>query len=142
MAAPDRPAISAWLSLVGIPNHQAATAHMTMANRAAHNATKASWVFPLKSTISYTVVATLALIIVISSTPRKLKTAAMRIAARGDMQRVETQVAMAFGASVQPLTKITPRVSRTVMSSVGLENSWVKNSLKDMVAARAGMTSD
>ena len=63
--------------------------------------------------------ATVALIMLMSSTPRKLNTAAMRIAARGDMHRVTTQVAMAFGASVQPLTKMTPSVSTTATSSRG-----------------------
>ena len=41
IAAPDRPAISAWLSLVGMPNHHAATAQSTIANNAAHSATSA-----------------------------------------------------------------------------------------------------
>src|SRR5699024_1144779 len=34
--------------------------------------------------------------------------------------RVVTQVAMALGASVQPLTKMTPRVRRVVTSRAGL----------------------
>lgn len=67
--------------------------------------------------------ATLALIIVMTKTPRKLKNAAMRIAAFGPMALVETQVAMALGASVQPLTRITPRVSTTVTARTGLERS-------------------
>lgn len=41
--------------------------------------------------------ATLALNIVMTKTPRKLKNAAMRIAAFGPMALVETQVAMAVG---------------------------------------------
>ena len=38
------------------------------------------------------------------------------------MHRVVIQVAMALGASVQPLTKITPIVSSTEISSTGLED--------------------
>jgi hypothetical protein len=52
--------------------------------------------------------------------PRKLKTVAIRIAEFGDMDRVDTQVAMAFGASVQPFTIITPVVSRDTIKSGGL----------------------
>ena len=51
MAAPDSPAIRAWLSLVGMPNHQAAVAHATMATSAAHSAVSASAVLPPKSTM-------------------------------------------------------------------------------------------
>ena len=54
------------------------------------------------------------------NTPRKLNTAAIRIAPRADMHRVTTQVAMALGASVQPLTRITPSVSSTATNSSGL----------------------
>ncbi len=46
--------------------------------------------------------------------------AAMTIAFLGSIDRVDTQVAMAFGASVHPLTKITPRVKTTMMSKAGL----------------------
>ena len=41
----------------------------------------------------------------------------------GGRQRVVTQVAMALGASVQPFTKMTPSVSRTVMASIGFEKT-------------------
>jgi hypothetical protein len=57
---------------------------------------------------------------VIKNTPRKLNTAAISIALRSDIHLVETQVAIAFGASVQPLTSITPRVSTTAISISGL----------------------
>ena len=53
-------------------------------------------------------------------TPRKLNTALMMMAGRTFMQRVEMQVAIALGASVHPLTKITPRVSRTDIAMMGL----------------------
>ena len=53
------------------------------------------------------------------NTPRKLNTALIRIALRGLKHRVVTQVAIAFGASVHPFTKITPSVSRTVIIRIG-----------------------
>ena len=42
----------------------------------------------------------------------------------GRMALVETQVAMALGASVQPLTRITLRVRRTVTARAGLDTSY------------------
>ena len=120
MAAPERPAIRLWLSLVGMPNSEAPTLYTTIENSAAHSATSASCVFPPKSTMLLMVDATELLIFVITNTPRKLNTALMIMAARTFMQRVVTQVAMALGASVQPLTKITPSVSATVMRRTGL----------------------
>jgi len=44
----------------------------------------------------------------------KLKVAAKATAVRGPIDLVDTAVAMAFGASVQPFTRITPSVSITV----------------------------
>ena len=120
MAAPEIPAIRAWLSLVGMPNHQAAVAQMTMANRAAHRAISACSLLPPKLTIFVMVMATVELTAVMIITPRKLHTAAMMMALLTPIERVPTTVAMALGASVQPLTKITPRVSSTVTASAGL----------------------
>ena len=91
-----------------------------MDNNAAHNAISASSVWFPKSTILLIVDATELLICVITKTPRKLNTALIMIAARTGIHLVATQVAIAFGASVQPFTKITPRVSRTVINSIGL----------------------
>lgn len=118
--------MSAWLSLVGMPNTHAAVAQITMAKSAAHSAMSASCASPPKSTILEMVCATVALIFVITSTPKKLHTAAIRIADRGLMARVDTQVAIALGASVQPFTRMTPKVKAKVMSSAGLETSWLK----------------
>jgi hypothetical protein len=61
--------------------------------------------------------ATLAFTMVINKTPKKLQMAAMMIAFRTPIDLVDTQVAIAFGASVQPFTSTTPRVKRTVMRS-------------------------
>ncbi|MPM58044.1 hypothetical protein SDC9_104873 [bioreactor metagenome] len=57
------------------------------------------------------------------STPAKFMTAAIKIAGRTPILRVETQVAIALGASVHPLTRITPSVSSTVTASGGLLSS-------------------
>ena len=65
-----------------------------------------------------------------TSTPRKLNTAAMAMAAPAFIARVDTQVAMALGASVQPLTRITPIVNSAVMASIGLEPSIEANSVR------------
>jgi hypothetical protein len=45
--------------------------------------------------------------------------AAIIIAVFGGMDLVETQVATALGASVQPLTKITPRVRSVIRIRIG-----------------------
>ena len=52
---------------------------------------------------------------VMTSTPRKLNPALSRMAGRTRMQRVLNRYT--YSASVQPLTKMTPSVSTTVMSS-------------------------
>src|SRR5699024_9359463 len=123
MAAPDRPAIRLWLSLVGIPNTEAATLYTTMENNAAHRAISASFVSPPKSTMLLMVDATALLIFVITSTPRKLNTALIMIAVRTFRHRVAMHVAIAFSASVQQFTNITPSVSSTVIIRTGFENT-------------------
>ena len=92
-----------------------------MENSAAHRAIRASDELPPKSTILLIVEATELLIWVMTNTPRKLKMALMMMAERTFMQRVVTQVAIALGASVHPLTKITPRVRATVISRTGFD---------------------
>ena len=103
-----------------MPNTDAVTLYTTMENSAAHRAISASWVSPPKSTMLLMVDATELLICVITRTPRKLNTALSRMAGRGAMHRVVIQVAMALGASVHPLTKMTPSVRTTVIKSTGL----------------------
>ena len=109
-----------WLSLVGMPKTEAATLYTTMEMRAAHRATRASWVLLPKSTMLLMVDATELLIWVMTNTPRKLKAALIMIAVRAGRHLVVTQVAMALGASVHPLTKITPSVRSSVMTRTGL----------------------
>jgi hypothetical protein len=55
-----------------------------------------------------------------TKTPKKLNIAAIRIAERADMERVEIHVAMALGASVHPLTRITAKVRIVVTNNTGL----------------------
>ena len=119
IAAPESPAMSAWLSLVGMPKYQAVTAQRIMASNAEHSATEAARESPAKLTMFWIVTATEALISVIHRTPKKLKTADSRTADFGSSARVATQVAMALGASVQPLTKMTPSVKISVTQSKG-----------------------
>jgi hypothetical protein len=57
---------------------------------------------------------------VMTSTPRKLNTAAINTAIFGLMERVETHVAIALGASVHPFTRITAIVKRVVITNNGL----------------------
>ena len=119
MAAPVSPAISAWLSLVGMPNAHAPIAHITIAVIAAHRAIIAESVSPPKFTMFLIVMATFELTSDMIRTPRKLQAAAIIIALSTSMHLVDTHVAMAFGASVHPFTRITPSVRRTAIKSAG-----------------------
>ena len=104
-----------------MPKNDAVTLYTTMDKSAAHSAISASCVFVPKSTMLLMVEATELLICVMMNTPRKLNAALIQMAPRTLMQRVVTHVAMALGASVQPLTKMTPSVNMMVMNSTGLE---------------------
>jgi hypothetical protein len=70
---------------------------------------------------------------VIRVTPKRLKKAAITIAVGTPRHLVDTQVAIALGASVQPLTRITPRVSKTVIKSAGFEIQALRNSTNPIV---------
>jgi hypothetical protein len=54
------------------------------------------------------------------------------IALVGDIDLVDIQVAIALGASVQPLTNITPRSRTTVINNAGFD-SCLRNSDKVIV---------
>ena len=114
MAAPVIPAISEWLWLVGIPSAHAATPHTMIATIAAARATSAASLLPPKSTMPKMVPATAVLIAVMPTKPIKLQTAAIIMAGVGRMARVPTTVAIAFGASVAPLTIVAP-THRTII---------------------------
>lgn len=72
-----------------------------------------------KFAILYIVSTTVELINVIINTPKKLKIAAIIIAFFGFIDLVETQVAMAFGASVHPFTNITPKINTETKNKIG-----------------------
>ena len=82
------------------------------------------------------VAATLAFIIVMTNTPIKLNTAAMIIALRTPIAFVDTHVAIAFGASVHPFTRITAKVSRTVTARTGLDVTCSKKAKNEIVISR------
>ena len=60
---------------------------------------------------------------VIVKTPKKLNTAAIIIDFFGDKHLVETHVAIAFGASVQPFTSITPEINAVIIKRLGFVNN-------------------
>lgn len=69
----------------------------------------------------------------IINTPAKFITAASIMAFLGLMARVDMQVAMAVGASVQPFTRITPEMSITERLMAGLVNSmWIKSDRRNI----------
>jgi len=70
--------------------------------------------------------------IVITRTPKKLNIDAIIMALLGVIDLVDTQVAIAFGASVQPFTNITPRIRAEVMNKAGFD-SCRRNSAKVIV---------
>src|SRR4029079_17884470 len=55
--------------------------------------------------------------------PRVLKMIAMAIAARGVITAVDTTVAMALGASVQPFTNSAARTARRAMTTPAVNDS-------------------
>ena len=81
--------------------------------------------------MEYTVSATDALTEVTHRTPKKLQTAARSTASRKGRAPVTTTPAIAFGASVQPLTNRTARVSKTVTDRAEFLVSCPRNSKKD-----------
>jgi hypothetical protein len=103
--------MSAWLSLVGRPSRQASVLQKTMANIAAPTVAR---LMTSDSTMPFPMVAATA---VPKKAPKKLSTAAMMTATPGLRTRVETTVAMAFGASVQPLTNSAASTSASTTSS-------------------------
>src|SRR4030042_4245102 len=107
--APVSPATSAWLSLVGMPQRQAAVLQTIMLIMAAATTGK-----PIASglTIPFPIVAATAVPVEIA--PTILSTAAISTALPGDKTRVDTTVAIALGASVHPLTNSAPNINISV----------------------------
>ena len=119
--------MSEWLCDVGMPKYHAATPHTMMATMAAANATSAAWLSPPKSTILNMVSATADDTIVMPARPTKLQIAAIAMAGPGRMAFVPTTVAMAFGASVAPLTTVAPKVRITMSARMGSPASAAAN---------------
>ena len=76
--------------------------------------------------------ATVALIMVMTTIPAQLHTAAMTIATLTSRDLVDTQVAMALGASVIPFTQMTPKVSNTVINKAGFVTSCRRKKENDI----------
>jgi hypothetical protein len=87
---------------------------------AAMSATSALWESEPKSTMVKMVCATAGEIAETTNNPTKLHMAAIKIACFGLIERVETAVAIAFGASVAPFTMITPMLSSVITAINGL----------------------
>ena len=71
--------------------------------------------------------------------PTKLKTAATISAHPGDMQRVDTAVAIAFGASVAPDITVTPRTSKIITASVGYAITCSRNAANERSMSLLGV---
>lgn len=119
IALPERPATRAWLSLVGMPKYQAATAHRTIEKSAAASAVSTFSGLSPKLTILIIVSVTAELILLITNTPAKFKIADNKTAFFNERQRVVMHVATEFGASVKPFTYITAKVSISVVMLKG-----------------------
>ena len=103
-----------------------------MEKSAAQRATRAIEVSSPKLTILVMVMATVEFTMVITTTPAQLHTAAIAMARFTSRDLVDTHVAMAFGASVIPLTQMTPRVRRTVINNAGFVTSCRRKKENDM----------
>src|SRR3990172_6247289 len=113
--APLSPAMRAWLSLVGRPSRQAKVLQ-TMMDSIAAATTERSMTSGLMMPLP-TVKATA---VPVTNAPARLSTAAIATACCGVKTRVATTVAMALGASVQPLTNsaASTRTSTTTSASM------------------------
>ena len=119
MAPPVMPAMSECDFEHGMPKIQQMTPHAMAPIMAATRAKSAAFVSPEKSTIPNIVFATAVEMNVMPTRPTKLNTAARAIAVFGLRQRVETTVAMAFGASVAPETAVTPMTRIKITNRMG-----------------------
>src|SRR3990172_4716933 len=76
------------------------------------------------------------------SAPTMLRPVAIMTASRGERTRVDTTVAMALGASVQPLTNSAPRTRRrTIMrpgESSGILEDYTLQNIGHILAAVGG----
>ena len=111
---------------MGILKSHAKTAHNTIATSPAHNTINALDGLSPKFAILYKVYTTVELISVITSTPKKLNSAAIAITLLGLIALIDTHVAIALRASVHPFTRITPKIKIVITTSVGFFNNCEK----------------
>lgn len=124
----------AWLSLEGIPKYQATTPKIIIEAKEAQNAQIPRG--PSNPASEKTHFATEELTIEIRKTPTKLHTAEIRQALFIEIAPEQTDDAMAFGASVKPFTKITPRESKSAKTPQGVSKISEKE-LKNITPPKA-----
>ena len=118
--APAKPAIRLWLPLTGIPN---LVAIKTQVEAAATPPATVSKVIPSGSTTPVPIALATA---VPEIAPMKFIPAAMITAAKGDITRVDTTVAMAFAESLKPFAKSNDTAIRsTSIKKVNDEESSI-----------------
>src|SRR4051812_9527181 len=109
-AAPTTPPMRAWEELEGRPSHQVARFQVIAPMRPANTTVvviASAWTIPL---------ATVAATASEMKAPAKFRTADMATAKRGDMARVDTDVAMAFAVSWNPFVKSKASAVATTMT--------------------------
>src|SRR3954471_16019779 len=109
-AAPTTPPMSACEELAGNPSHHVARFHVIAPIRPANTTVvviASAWTMPL---------ATVAATASEMKAPAKFRTADIATAERGDIARVETDVAMAFAVSWNPFVKSKASAVATTMT--------------------------
>lgn len=132
--APAKEAIMAWLSLEGIPKYQATTPKMIIEAKEAQNAHMPKE--PSNPASEKIHSATEEFTTEMIKTPPKLHTAESRQALFIETAPEQTDDAMAFGASVKPFTKMTPRESKSAKTPQGVSKIPEKE-LKNITPPKA-----
>ena len=115
MPTPVSPPISAWVDDDGNPSRQVIRFQTIAPTRAQRTRTRPRCAdASVMSTMSCAIVCATA---VPSSAPTRLKHAAISSATRGVRARVETEVAIAFAASWNPLVKSNPSAMTTTRTT-------------------------
>jgi hypothetical protein len=110
-AAPPMPPTSAWLELDGRPTNQVSRFHVIAPTRPAR---MMSSVIASATTMP---VATVAATLMEANAPAKFSTAAVRTPMRGEIARVDTDVAIEFAVSWKPFVKSKNRATTTSATS-------------------------
>ncbi len=129
-AVPVRLEISAWLSLVGIPNAQVTAVQRITESIEAHSAVLHTLSVGNEARF-LTVYATPSEKTPMINTPRKLNTAESAVACDIFMHFVPTHVATAFAASVAPLKKMTAKIKITAKYPIEEKNPLKKSIIKN-----------